>query len=452
MNFSKEPLSLTEGDLRRDILRFSAPLMFSNVLQVLFNMSDVAVVGRFAGASALGSVGSTTLFISVFSGFLIGIGSGVNALTARCLGARQYKDVKECVNSSLVFALGAAVLLMLLCILSCRPLLTLMGTKDELIEGSLLYVRICALGMPAMGLYNFGSGVLSAAGDTKKPLVILTLSGILNVILNLIFVILMKLGVAGVALATIVSQYLSAILVMVLVVRSSDSLKLGLDFKDFCVNAEKIRAVALLGMSAGFQNAIFSIANLFIQAAVNRFPAVIVEGNSAAANADTLVYTMMAAFYVACTSFMAQNWGAGNKERVIRSFRISTAYSFAVGLVMGVLLVLFSGPFLSLFTTDPEVIEAGRIRVLIMGLSYCISSPMDNTIAASRGLGKTAVPTVIVIMGSCVFRVAWIYTVFEYFQTIPSIYLLYCFSWTLTAAAELFYFFRIYKKTFPEEV
>lgn len=452
MNFSKKPLSLTEGDLRRDILRFSAPLMFSNVLQVLFNMSDVAVVGRFAGASALGSVGSTTLFLCVFSGFIIGIGSGVNALTARYLGAKQFKDVKECVNSSLVFALGAAILLMLLCFAICQPLLTLMGTKDELIEGALLYVRICALGMPAMGLYNFGSGVLSAAGDTKKPLVILTLSGILNVLLNLFFVIIMKLSVAGVALATIISQYLSAILVMVLLVRSSDTLNLGLRFKGFCVKAEKVKDVAVLGMSAGFQNAIFAIANLFIQAAVNRFPAVMVEGNSAAANADTLVYTMMAAFYVACTSFMAQNWGAGNKERVIRSFRISMIYSFAVGLIMGVLLVLFSDPFLSLFTTDPEVIEAGRIRVLIMGLSYCISSPMDNTIAASRGLGKTAVPTIIVIMGSCVFRVAWIYTVFEYFRTIPSIYLLYCFSWTLTAAAELVYFFRIYKKTFPEEV
>ena len=439
---------MTEGNLWSGILRFSVPLMFSNVLQVLFNMSDVAVVGRFAGSAALGSVGSTTILISVFTGFLIGIGSGINALVARFYGARQHDEVKKSIGNSLVFALGTSLFLMLAGLIFAHPLLKLLNTKEELIGGALLYLRICFLGMPAMGLFNFGSGVLSAVGETKKPVLILTMSGILNVLLNLLFVIVFNMSVAGVALATIISQYLSAVLILVLLIRSRDTYALSFKKENFRIDLAKQKALFALGIPAGFQNAIFGIANLFIQSAVNSFPAVVVEGNSAAANADTLVYTLMATFYVAATSFIAQNWGANHKKRVLQSYLICILYAFATGAVLGLLLVLFGRQFLSLFTTEKEVIDAGMVRLVIMGLSYGISSPMDTSTSAARGLGKTLVPTIIIILGSCVFRVAWIYTVFAYFKTIPSIYLLYCFSWILTAAAECIYFAKIYKRTF----
>lgn len=441
---TRKPLVLTEGSLFKKILIFSLPLMFSNLLQVLFNMSDVAVVGRFAGSAALGSVGSTSTLVMLFTGFLIGMGSGVNSLIARYIGAECDEEVASASNTAAAVSLIIGVAVCILGIGLSKPLLVLLNTKSELLDDALLYVRLYFLGMPALAVYNYGNGVFSADGDTKKPLLFLAVSGVINVLLNLFFVIVCQMSVSGVALASVISQYLSALFIVVALFRTKRPYRLRI--RGFSFRADKVKAVLVLGVPAGIQNAIFQAANLFIQAGVNSFDTVMVEGNSAAANADALVYDLMAAFYTACTSFMAQNFGAGKQERVLKSYFISLAYSFGLGLVLGGALVLFGTAFLSLFTTEQIVVEAGMKRLTIMGYSYAFSAFMDGTIAASRGLGKTVVPTVIVIMGSCVFRIIWVYTVFAYYKTIPSLYLLYIFSWAITAVAEIIYFVFIYKQ------
>ena len=436
--------NLTEGPLARQILVFSVPLVLSNLLQALFNMSDIAVVGRFAGSQALGSVGSTTVFVTLITGFLIGLGGGVNVLVARFYGAGNTRDVEKSVHSSLLVCLAAGILMLLIGVVFSPALLRLLGTKPDLLEGAILYLRIYFLGMPAMAIYNFGNGVFSAVGNTRKPLIYLSISGALNVVLNLFFVIVCQMSVAGVALASIVTQYLSACLILRALARTESCY--GIRRDQLRLDPAMIRSILGLGVPAGCQNAIFALANLFIQAGINTFDTVVVSGNSAAANADPLVYDVMAAFYTACSSFMSQNYGAGKRNRVKRSYFISLGYSFGIGAVLGLSLVFFGRTFLALFTTEQAVIEAGMQRLVIMGLCYPVSAFMDCTIAASRGLGRTIVPTIIVIMGSCVFRVAWVYTIFAYFGTLQSLYLLFVCSWSITAIAEIIYFAWAYKE------
>jgi putative MATE family efflux protein len=323
-----------------------------------------------------------------------------------------------------------------------------MHTKEELIDGAVLYLRIYLLGMPALGLYNFGSAVYSAVGDTKRPLRCLSAAGVVNIVLNLFFVIVCGMDVAGVAIASVLSQYLSAGLILSALLRCREGY--GLRLSDLRLNRSKCRAIVSIGLPSGLQSGIFALANLFIQASVNSFSATMVEGNSAATNADSLVYDVMAAFYTACGSFIGQNYGAGKEDRVRRSYLVSMGYAFGAGLALGLLLLIFGRPFLSLFTRDTVVVDAGMNRLRIMSVSYCVSAFMDCTIAASRGLGKSVVPMILVIMGSCVFRVIWAYTVFAYFHTIASLYLLYVFSWTITATAEIVYFVHVYRQRMAE--
>ena len=410
--------SLTHGRLGKQILAFSLPLMLSNVLQVLFNMSDIAVVGRFSGPIALGAVGSTATLVTLFTGFLIGLGSGINALVARFLGAGSREETQRTVHTALALSLIFGAVLLLLGELTAVPLLELLGTKEELIDGATIYLRIYFLGMPAMALYNFGNAVLSAAGDTRRPLLYLLIAGILNVALNLFFVIVCGMSADGVALASILTQYLSSVLILIALVRTQDAY--GVRPKCIRLHRDKLAPLLTLCCSAGLQNAIFAVANLFIQAGVN----------------------------TACASFIGQNYGAGNRDRVRRTYWISLSYSFAAGAVLGLSLVFFGRGFLALFTDSAEVAAAGMHRLCIMGFSYAISAFMDCTIAASRGLGRCVVPTIIVVLGSCVFRVIWVYTIFASVGTIASLYLLYPVSWTLTAGAEMVYFFYLYRKVF----
>lgn len=436
---------LTQGALGKRIVLFSIPLILSNLLQVLFNMADVAVVGRFGGPGALGSVGSTTILVSLFTGLLIGLSSGVNVLTALHFGAKARRELAETVHASALICALAGALLLAVGAVFARPILELLRTKDELIDGAVLYLRIYVLGMPALGVYNFGNAVFSAIGDTQRPLRYLSAAGVLNIVLNLFFVIACGLGVAGVALASILSQYLSAVLILAALFRRGDELY-GLRRGELRLYRRRSRAILSIGVPSALQHGIFALANLFIQAGVNSFSAVMVEGNAAAANADSLVYDVMAAFYTACSSFIGQNYGAGKWDRIWKSYLISLGCSFGISLAMGLGLFACGPLFLALFTTEEAVVEAGMRRLAIMSVSYCVSAFMDCTIAASRGLGRSLGPMVIVVLGSCVFRILWVYTVFAYFHTIASLYLLYVFSWGITAAAEIVYFRRTYRR------
>mgnify|MGYP002601620432 CR=1 FL=1 len=437
-------IQMTEGSLYKNILLFSVPLIFSQLLQVLFNMADVAVVGKFSSATALGSVGSTSTLVTLFTGFLIGLSNGVNVRVAQYLGARQEEDTRNCVHTALILCTLSGVVIAVLCFFLAAPMLELLKTKDDLLLGAVLYFRIYALGMPALGIFNFGNAVLSASGDTKRPLAYLTAAGILNVILNLFFVIVCKMAADGVALASIISQYLSAVLVLLHMTHLTDSCRV--EWKLLRLHGGEAGRILGLGIPAGIQHMIFAVANLFIQVGINSFDSTIVSGNSAAVNVDNVIYNVMAAFYTACSTFMGQNLGAGKRDRVLKSYFIGIIYSFAAGAILGGALFLFGKEFLSLFTNEEAVVEAGLLRTRIMCFSYAVSAFMDCAIAANRGIGKSLVPTIIVVMGSCVFRIVWIYTVFAHFHTIPSLYLLYIFSWTITAIAEIICFTVNYRK------
>lgn len=441
---------LTVGSLPKKMLLFSIPLMLSNLLQVLFNMSDIAVVGRFSGAAALGSVGSTSMLVTLITGLFIGLGNGINVIAAKYLGARQQDNLRESVHTAFLISLISGIALFAVTFLITPLVLRLLKTRSELLDGAILYLRIYVTGCPALALYNFGNAVFSAAGNTKKPLIIMLLAGMLNVALNIAFVVGAGLGVAGVAIASSVSQYFSAFLILFFLFRTKEAYRLTLS--EMRLSRDKAEMVIKMGVPAGLQNAIFAGANLFIQAGVNSLSTVMVEGNAAAANADGLVFDVMAAFYTAVASFIGQSFGAGNRDRVIKSYFTGLAYSFGVGMLMGVSLAVFGRSFLSVFTSEPEVIEAGMTRLTIMGVCYGFSAFMDCTIAASRGLGSTIIPTFIVILGSCVFRILWVYTVFAYFHTTTSLYMLYIFSWLITAVAEIIHFKKLYKTVFSQPI
>ena len=437
-------IEMTTGSLWRNILLFSLPLMLTQVLEVLFNLSDVAIAGKFAGYVALGAVGSTTLLVSLFTGLLIGMGAGVNVAIARSLGLGDDEQLERTLHTSFLICACAGLLVCLVCAGLAGPMLRMLHTKDELIDSAVSYLRIYALGLPAMAIYNFGNGVLSASGDTKRPLIYLSVAGAVNVALNLFFVIVCNLAATGVAIASAIAQCLSALLIVLHLLRRGDECRLS--WRKLRFHPQASRRVLAIGIPTGLQNAIFAIANLFVQVGVNSFDAVMVSGNSAAANADTLIFNMMAAFYTACATFGSRNWGAGNNDRILKSYRISMCYAAIVGGVAGGLLLLFGREFLSLFANEPEVIDAGMQRLRIMGFSFVVAPWMDASIAASRSIGRSVVPTIIVILGSCVFRVIWVYTIFAYFKTIPSLYLLYIFSWAITGTAEYFYFRASYRK------
>ena len=408
-------IEMTTGSLWKNILLFSLPLMGSQVLEVLFNLSDVAVVGRFADYMALGAVGSTTLLVTLFTGILIGMGAGVNVRVAHELGAGNKKGTEETIHTSLLLCAITGLLVCAICLLFSGRMLSMMNTKPELIDQAILYMKIYSLGMPALAIYNFGNAVATASA---------------------------------------ISLYISASLVMIHLLRRTDDCKVSL--RKICLHPKACKAVLMLGIPTGLQNGIFAIANLFVQTGVNSFDAVMVSGNAAAANADSLIYNVMFSFYTACASFIGQNWGAGNKKRMLKSYRVSLTYAFIFGAILGGLLLVFGPQFLSLFATEPTVIDAGMQRIRIMAFSYAFSCFMDGSIAASRGIGKSIPPTIIVILGSCVFRIVWIYTVFAHFQTISSLYLLYIFSWGITGLAETLFFVVsfniIYSKNSPSSI
>lgn len=438
-------IDMTTGSLPKKMLIYSLPLMLSNVLQVMFNLCDVAVVGKFVGPLALGAVGSTSIIVTLTTGILLGLAGGVNAVVALFVGAKNSANVKKAVHTSIIICLIAGFLLLLSGLFLSRPVLLLIGTKKELINGAVVYLTIYLLGSPALAMYNYGNAVLSAVGDTKRPLMYLITAGVINVVLNLFFVLVCNLGVIGVALASIISQYISAFLILKFLFGCGKDY--GLYIKNIGIDSHIAARVLRIGLPAAVQYSLFAIANLYIQSAVNSFDHVVVEGNSAAANADNIVYDMMAAFYTACTSFIAQNLGARKRDRIKHVYLIAQLYSFLIGAVFGALLVIFRTQFLNLFTSDPDVVHFGSIRLAIMGCSYFISAFMDNAAAGARGLGRSVIPTIIVIMGSVVFRIVWVCTIFARIHTLISLYLVYASAWIFTAVIGTTYFIIIFRKT-----
>lgn len=440
----KKTMDMTKCSIAKGIIIFALPLMLSNILQVLFNMSDLIVVGKFAGDNSLGAVGSTTTIVSLFTGLLIGMGAGVNVLTAKRLGSGDKEGLTKVIHTSFLVTLIFGIAICIIGLLSSRFLLELLKTKENLIDKAQNYLTIYLLGIPALAIYNYGQGILSAEGNTVKPLVFLGISGIVNICLNLILVIVFQMDVAGVAIASAVSQYLSMILIIISLLRSNTDCKLS--FSEIRINLPIAKELLVIGIAGGIQNSIFAVANSFIQFAVNTFDDITVSGNAAAQNFDTLVYEILAAIYMAGATFVGQNFGANNKKRIWKTYILTQVYSFAIGIAIGLLLFVFSNSFLGIFSNDSDIIDSALPRMKIMAFSYFLSAFMDAPIAASRGLGKAFIPVVIEIIGSCILRIVWVYTIFMEYHTISSLYLLYPVSWFSTGIFETIYFIYIYKK------
>lgn len=442
----KYTIDMCNGPILKKMLLFSLPLMCSSILQLLFNAADIVVVGRFAGDNSLAAVGSNTSLINLLTNLFIGLSIGANVVAARYYGAKRDSDLSRTVHTAMLLSIYSGIVLALIGVLFARQILTWMRSPEEVLGLAAVYLRIYFLGMPATMIYNFGSAILRAAGDTKRPLYYLSGAGVVNVVLNLFFVITLKMDVAGVAAATVISQCISAFLVVRCLMKEEGSMKLVL--KELHVYRDKLVRILRIGLPAGFQGIVFAIANVMIQSSVNLFGAVVVAGNSAASNIEGFVYAAMNAFYQATLSFTSQNMGAGKYKRINKILLLGQASVLAVGLILGNLAVVFGRELLRIYSSSAAVIDAGLNRLKIVSSTYAICGMMDVMVGALRGVGYSVLPMIVSLVGACGLRIIWLATVFqiERYHTIHTIYISYPISWIITLTAHVACFLWVKKK------
>lgn len=428
----KYEMDMCNGPIISKMLIFAIPLMCSSILQLLFNAADIVVVGKFAGDNSLGAVGSTTALINLLVNLFMGLSVGANVLAARDYGGNRKDELSKTVHTSMMLSIISGIILTVVGVLFSRQILILMKSPDEILPLASLYLKIYFIGMPASMAYNFGSAILRSVGDTKRPLYFLFAAGIVNVILNLIFVIVFNMDVAGVAFATIISQYISAFLVIRCLMRESEGIKLHIS--KLKIHKDKLMPILRVGIPAGFQGVIFSLSNVVIQSSVNIFGNIIVSGNSAAQNIEGFIYVGMNAFYQAAISFTSQNMGAGKKERVRKIAISAQILVILTGLILG-LTALFSGRWLlRIYTNNPEVIEAGMKRMIVITTTYFLCGMMDVMVGIMRGLGYSIIPMIVSLVGACGLRLIWIATVFQIpqYHNVTTVYVAYPISWAIT--------------------
>lgn len=437
-------MDMCSGPIFSKIVTFAIPLILSGILQLLFNAADIIVVGRFAGSESLAAVGSTSALINLLVNVFIGLSIGANVLVAQYFGAQKLKDLEETVHTAMMLAAVGGVVLIAVGVLLADPLLTLMGTPDDVLSLAALYMKIFFVGMPVTLIYNFGSAILRAVGDTKRPLYFLLFAGVINVVLNLIFVTQFHMGVAGVALATVISQCVSAALIVRCLAASDAPYRLRRKCLRF--TPHKLVMIARIGLPAGLQGAIFSISNVLIQSSVNSFGSVAMAGNTASANIEGFVYTSMNAVYQTALSFTSQNFGARRFDRMTKILLYCLGCVTVVGLVMGGGSVLIGEKLLGIYSSDGEVIRYGMNRLRIICTLYFICGLMDTMVGALRGMGYSVVPMLVSLTGACAFRVVWIFTVFAMNRTLQTLYLSYPVSWSITFAAHVICYLVIRRK------
>ncbi len=441
---SRYEIDMCNGPLFGKILIFALPLMLSGILQLLFNAADVVVVGKFAGNVALAAVGSTSSLINLLVNLFIGLSVGTNVMVAHFYGSKLYRELNEVIHTAILTALISGTLLIFVGFFLAGPALRLMGTPEDVIEHSILYMRIYFAGMPAMMVYNFGSAILRAVGDTKRPLYFLFCAGIINVLLNLVFVIIFDMGVAGVALATVISQVVSALLVVRLLLKTEGYLHL--DLSQLRIVPDKLIKIVQIGLPAGLQGALFSISNVLIQSSINSFGSVVMAGNTAASNIEGFVYTSMNAIHQTAISFTGQNYGAMKFKRIGRIAVICLGIVTTVGLIMGLGGYTFGSTLLKLYSSDDEVISYGLLRMSYICMPYFLCGLMDVMVGFMRGMGYSIMPMIVSLTGACLFRVVWIMTIFDHYRTLESLYISYPISWSLTFAVHFICFMTIYRK------
>lgn len=437
-------MDMCEGALFSKLIRFAVPLMLSSILQLLFNAVDMVVVGRYAGSQSLAAVGSTSSLINLLTNVFMGLSVGANVLIARYYGARQEKEVSETVHTAILLSLISGVLLTFIGIGFAGTFLRLMGTPENVIELSILYIRIYFIGMPVLLLYNFGSAILRAIGDTKRPLYYLTLAGILNAGLNLIFVVEFHMDVAGVAIATVLSQVVSALLIIRALANTEGGCKLRRS--QLHISMDKLIRIAKIGLPAGFQGALFSLSNVLIQSSINSFGDIAMAGNTAASNLEGFVYIAMNAFHQTALSFTSQNIGGGKYERVKKTMIYCLFLVVVVGGVLGFGAYGIREFLLRIYTPDAEVVQYGILRMRIIMLTYFTCGMMDVMVGCLRGMGYSVMPMIVSLLGACGLRIVWIMTIFQSIRTLECLYISYPVSWIITAIAHMGCYWCIRKR------
>lgn len=439
-------MDMCNGPILKKMLIFAIPLMGSSILQLLFNAVDVIVVGKYAGDNALAAVGSNTSLINLFVNFFMGLSIGANVLVSRYYGAKQNKELSETVHTAIAVSFAGGVVLAVLGFILSPTILGWMQTPEEVLALAVIYLRVYFFGVPALMIYNFGAAILRAIGDTKRSLYFLALAGFVNVILNLFFVIVLHWGVFGVAFATVISQVISATLVLRCLMQEKGEIRVEL--RKLHIYKDKLLKMLQIGVPAGFQSVLFSLSNVLIQSSVNGFGATVIAGKSAGSNIEGFAYAAMNAFYQANISFTSQNMGARKYHRLNRILFTAQACVILTGLVAGISCYLAGPMLLTLYTNSSEVIAAGMVRLRYVCLPYFLCGIMEVMVGSLRGMGYAVFPMIVSLIGSCALRIVWLQTVFqiERFHSIETVYIIYPISWIITAIAHIVTYIILKKK------
>lgn len=440
---AKKQIDMTSGPLLGKIILFTIPLMLSGILQLLFNAADVVIVGQWAGTESLAAVSSNGPLVSLVVNLFIGLGVGANVVVARAIGAKNMEKSERAVHTAILLSIIGGVVVAVFGWFVSPHLLKLMKVDPDVIAKSTLYVRIYFLGAPVLLLYNFGSAILRAKGDTKRPLVFLIISGVINVGLNLLFVIVFNMDVAGVAIATVIAQAFSAVAVIICLIKEKDYCKLRI--KRLRITKE-ILEIARIGLPAGIYSSFFSIANMAIQSSINDFGKVVMAGSATASNLEGFVYTSMNAVYNAAITFTGQNYGAKKYKRIGRVVLCCLGAVTVVGLALGGIMAIFAPFFSRLYSPDAEVIAVAVERIRTIMPVYFLCGIMEIFVGAMRGMGYSVVPMVVTFFGACVLRVVWVFTIFAKFHRLPILYISYPISWIITLIADGLIFLIVYKR------
>lgn len=438
---------MLQGPLLRNIVTYTIPVILTGVLQLLFNAADLMVVGRYCGSISVAAVGATTSLTNLIVNLFIGLSVGAGVTVAHALGAKNGDMVHRTVHTAIPAALVSGVVLTLVGVLFSESFLTLMGTPENVLPLSAVYMRIYFGGITFTLLYNFCASILRAAGDTRSPLIYLSISGVINVLLNLVFVMQLDMNVAGVALATVISQAISALALMRVLMRRTDACRLQLAQMRF--HRPQLMKIIRIGLPAGIQSSLFGISNVLIQSSINSFGDILVSGNSAAQSIDGFLYVMMNAFHQTAVNFIGQNMGAGQQKRALKTLWICLGCTMVCGIAGGLFVYCFGEMLLSIYITDSaEAIACGMIRLTFVGLPYFVCGLMDVSTGALRGMGASVAPMIISVLGVCGLRIAWIATVFQIpqYHTPQSLYFSYPVSWVVTFAIQMLAFAIVYRR------
>lgn len=432
-------LDMGSRQLFKKIFIFALPIMAMNILQLLFNAADMVVVGRYSGSEALAAVGATSALINLIVNLFMGLSVGTSVIVAQDYGAGKSDDVSRSVHTSIAISIISGLMVGVIGFVFCEPLLSIMGTPENIIDLSVLYMRIYFIGIPGSMVYNFGAAILRAVGDSRHPMYYLVIAGIINVILNLFFVIALHMSVEGVAWATTISQYISMLLIIVCMLRSDGAIRFIP--RQMHINWNKLKSIVKIGLPAGLQNLLFSISNVLIQSAVNSFGSAMVAGSSAASNIENFLGTTMNAYYNAAITFTGQSMGAKKYDRIDAIAKICTVLIFGTWIILGGASLLFGRQLLGIFTSDPEVIDLGLLRLKVMMVAYFTCGTMNVFPGLTRAMGYSVLPMICTLVGACFMRIVWLITIFSWHPTVIMLFACYPVTWALAGLGQVGSFF-----------